>query len=103
MDSTKVKELLGILVDALHAGIGRSQKVAEFQRLVWEEPADATDPAVEILKDLAYDLDFYVSSPAARREDQAFYDDERFAAEVDSAFQKLREIGIAVPEKHSST
>jgi len=98
MDDKKLTSSINILVEALRGGIARRQKIAEFQRMVWEERVDASDPVFSVLKELAYDLDFYEASPRSRREDPTFFGDERFEAEVAAAFRKLREAGVDVPD-----
>ena len=52
-------------------------------------PADFSEADWEILADLAYDLDFYVSDPSRRREDASYYGEERLIREIRESLTKL--------------
>jgi len=95
MKAEVLESLLGLLQDALFDVASRGQKVSEFQRRVWDEQVGASsDPVVEVLKELAYDLDFYEGRPAIRAEDSGYYGNERFEAEVRAALGKLHDLGV---------
>jgi hypothetical protein len=96
MDDITLKALLTILVDALSVSLGRGKLIAEFQRKVWDEQPDAPDPVLSVLKELAYDLDFYEAAPKIRDEDMTFFGNERLETEIKAAFGKLRNLGIDV-------
>jgi hypothetical protein len=69
----------------------RGQNIRTFQEYVLHaDPMPGFDePESEILADLAYDLDFYVANPEWRREDAAYYGEERLFREVREALVKL--------------
>lgn len=46
----------------------------------------------EVLRGLAYDLDFYEANEVLRKEDPSYYDDERLEEEIKLAIQKLKEL-----------
>jgi len=54
--------------------------IFEFQRVVWNssEWSDGLAPdTVDVIRELAYDLDFYELDSTARLEDQSFFGAER--------------------------
>lgn len=65
--------------------------IASFQRLVWKEPLAGSCAAQEILRDLAYDLEYYEPDPVARAEDPSFFDDDRAVAEVEAALTRIQQ------------
>ncbi len=68
-----------------------NQAVPKLQELVWET-SDDDNTAWEILRDLAYDLDYYVSDSKLRAEDPSYYGEDRAMAEIRSARNRLKEI-----------
>jgi hypothetical protein len=66
-----------------------SEAIASFQQLVWKEPLRGSSAVQEILRDLAYDLEYYEPDPRARAEDSSFYDDERAIAEIEEALARI--------------
>jgi HEPN domain-containing protein len=70
----------------------REQKIREFQEYVMSADGlpDFDDSESEVLADLAYDLDYYVENPDWRREDAAYYGDERLVHEIRESMSKLR-------------
>ena len=68
--------------------------VARFQAAVWEAEAGTLASSAEeeeVLRTLAYDLDFFVADPKARGEDASYFGPERAVAEVREALAKLRQ------------
>ena len=72
---------------------GLTETIFEFQRLVWHssEWSDRLPPdAVERIRDLAYDLDFYEPDSAARLADRSFFDTERAIELIGAALAAIR-------------
>jgi hypothetical protein len=68
----------------------RARRISAFQEAVWED--DGTDPEgplETILRDLAYDIDYYEGDISKRRESPSFYGEERLRHEVETAIGKL--------------
>ena len=69
----------------------RSQHVQRFQEAVWNSEALGVPEEVEgVVRELAYDLDFYSSDPAARAQDAALYGEQRLREEIEAALTKIR-------------
>lgn len=69
--------IVDILNQILHDKGGRKRLIKEFQSIVWNN-----DKSIELLRNLAYDLDFYEQDELIRAEDVAYYGDERLEYEV---------------------
>lgn len=90
MTTEDIRPLVAILLSALHQADKRKQLIAEFQQRVWDAPEDLTATQEwEILRDLAYDLDFYEPDANVRAEDASYYGDERVEREIKTALKKL--------------
>jgi hypothetical protein len=77
-----VERLIDLLRECLREepGSRRVKCVKEFQRTVWAYPAQiGSHEQDRLLRDLAYDLDFFEPNPKARGEDQAYFDDARLS------------------------
>lgn len=48
----------------------------------------------DVLSELAYDLDFYVSDVDKRKEIPSYYGEERLSEEIESAVKKLNDLGF---------
>ncbi len=68
------------------------QLIKDFQQIVWDAAHEEGEKAWSIMKDLAYDLDFYESDPARRARDYSFYDRDRALKEVSEAKRKLKKL-----------
>ncbi len=64
--------------------------IARVQQQIWSAPKDG-DPQWEILRDLAYDLDYYQPKERVRSEDASFYGDERALSEIRGALARLEQ------------
>jgi len=85
-----LQELICLLETARTDLFKRKAAIAQFQRLVWEQPASALpDEGKETLKVLAYDLDFFEPDPEVRRGDSTLYGVPRLESELLAALQKL--------------
>ncbi len=94
-----VHKIIEILVDALLLPRERKRLIGDFQRIVWSGSELLIDQKVlDIILDLAYDLDFYEPDPSKRAEDPSYYGDERAEEEIRSGLDKLRKEGISIPK-----
>lgn len=97
-----MEQLLEMLATALREPLRRSESIAKFQAIVWE----GLDPALpanvrDVLRDLAYDLDFFEPRRDVRKEDGALYGHERVEREIREALEKLRAAGVSTPTASS--
>jgi hypothetical protein len=97
-----VQELVDLLVRALHDRPGRVEHVKRFQEAVWStENLQAELENVRLLRDLAYDLDFYEPDDQARADSPASYGDARLEEEIRSALQQLTEADLSLKVPHA--
>lgn len=89
--------LIELLVQALLLPKLRSHSIADFQRLVWENPGEKEGPMSQVFGDLAVDLDYYEPEPSKRSEHPSYYGDERLEVEIRAALTKLHTLGAAIP------
>jgi hypothetical protein len=97
---TTVEQLLELLLVALREPLRRRETIAKFQAIVWE----GLDPALpenvrDVLRDLAYDLDFFEPRREVQSEDRALYGHERVEREFRDALEKLRAAGVSTRQK----
>ena len=67
--------------------------ISALHTMVWKSKgwdSGLSEEIVEILGDLAYDLDFYEADPAARAEDPSYFADDRAVQEIASALRRIR-------------
>ena len=85
-----IEELIRILEEALSRPELITSLVDQLQREVFNTRGGIEDSEEwSILRDLAYDLDFYEANSKVRREDQSFYGDERAKEEIMAALKDL--------------
>jgi hypothetical protein len=86
-------EILDLLVRISHDAKLDPALVRDLQERIWKtKPVRGqTDRMLEVLSELAYDLDFWEPDPVKRREDPSFFDDSRARAEIQRAIERLRE------------
>jgi hypothetical protein len=89
-------EILNLLEKLSHDAELDPALVRDFQERIWNtKPVPGqTDRILEVLSELAYDLDFWEPDPAKRREDPSFFDDARARAEIQRAIERLRGEGV---------
>lgn len=93
-----LESLLAILSNALKDRARRSQLINNFQQRIWHDsPVPSEEWAWDILRELAYDLDFYVADETTRREDPSYYGDDRAEAKIQTALEQLKAKGTPVP------
>ncbi len=86
-----------LLVQLLREPLRRKELVSKFQTVVWEGLDPSLPAAVrEVLRELAYDLDFFEASPTTRAEDGSYYGHRRLEEEVRAALVRLRDAGVEV-------
>jgi hypothetical protein len=92
MDDT-LDRCLGLLDEVLASQEKENldQTVPKLQKLVWDT-SDGDNTAWEILRDLAYDLDYYVSDSKSRAEDPSYYGEDRAMEEIRTARNRLKEM-----------
>jgi hypothetical protein len=95
MNNISAGELTALLHEALNQKGRRAELVRSFQTSVWNSsrPGDE-DPVWRILRDLAFDLDFYEADSTRRSQSSTYYGDARLEREIDWALRKLRRLGI---------
>jgi hypothetical protein len=70
-----------------------SEAIAQFQAAVWKSndwEVGLSRADVEVLRDLAYDLDYYEPDIAARAQSWSFFGEERAIEEITQALAQLR-------------
>jgi hypothetical protein len=93
-----LQDIVAVLVDALLHPKERKRLIHDFQKLIWSKPQPVMEERIlEVLRDLAYDLDFYEPDPKKRAEDGSYYGDDRAVEEVESALDKLKKEDISIP------
>jgi hypothetical protein len=87
------EELRVLLVQILKQKQERSRLVKEFQRRIWTT-AEGSRIGNEIedglLRDLAYDLDYYEPDSKTRPSDYSYYDDDHLEHIVGSVLELLK-------------
>ena len=84
-------QLLDLLREAVAEPAKLPALVPKFQDLVWHsEIAYPSESADETMRDLAYDLDFYVADSKQRAEDSSYFGEERALAEIRSAIAAVQ-------------
>ena len=94
----RVHQLVALLESTLADPSRLATAVLEFQSTVWNSSSDALRASAKIedvLRTLAYDLDFYVPDPVTRAEDSSYYGEERAIKEIQHALATLRALGAA--------
>jgi hypothetical protein len=89
-----IPELVQLLELAISDRGRRAEHIQVFQNHIFgHEDLGFEHPEVEeVLRELAYDLDYYVPDERSRAEDPSYYGDDRVEQEIRSALRKLFEI-----------
>lgn len=98
MGTDAIQELIRLLVEALLDRQRRVHAVRQFQERVWHPGTqeEREGDAWEVLRELAYDLDFYEPNPLMRRESASFFGDAQAEQEIREALDKLKAKGFEV-------
>ncbi|AFM13442.1 hypothetical protein [Turneriella parva] len=68
----------------------RAAQVQNFQNKIWNDEFDnMPENEKEILRTLAYDLDYYEPAQELRSEDPSYYGDERLVLEIEKVLSLL--------------
>ena len=68
------------------------EAISAFQAMVWnsdEWESHYSSDAIEVLRDLAHDLDYYEPDASARAEDPSFYGADRAIEEIATALKRI--------------
>jgi|GEM_PF-5884039 len=84
MDKSKsiAREVLRDLEEIGRLAGGKEAAIAKVQERIWSFDAESEDRLMEVLRRLAYDLDYYRQDPEERRLDPSYYGDERLIQEI---------------------
>jgi len=85
-----LKDLLKAILTAQQL---TSQRIAEYQQLVWNASGiqGANTKQEEILRELALDLDFFEPNEAERAMEPSYFGEERARTEIQRALQAVDE------------
>jgi hypothetical protein len=82
------------IIDLLRQAVADRKRlpeiVGEFQAKIWHDEVSGPVEHIEILRDLAYDLDYVEADPAARLEDPSFKDLDYAEDEIRKALSRIR-------------
>jgi len=93
MNKQGIQELIAMLECALDKPHERARFIAKFQQAVFDAPSSTTNTVEwQILRNLAYDLDFYEPDPQIRAEDSSYFGDEQAEREIRSALKEIYEL-----------
>jgi hypothetical protein len=85
------QELIELLERAIADRTLRVRLVKQFQKRVWDSNDLDSEPHIaRVLRDLAFDLDFFEPDEKERADDPALYGEDRLEEEIRSALLKLR-------------
>lgn len=88
--TTTLQTLITIISSALHRPDDRKQLIDKFQQMIRDAPDDISESwEWDILRELAYDLDFYEADPNVRSEDASYYGDVRLEEVIRGALRKF--------------
>ena len=91
-----LSELINLLEQILSDRAQRAEHVKQLQQIVWNTINLHPDSEViRILRDLAYDLDFFEPDDQVRADDPALYGDARLEEEIRSTLERLRSLPIS--------
>lgn len=86
-----LKQFIQILDSAQNiSGSERTNKLKEFQEVVWDDETIQDEVLNDVLSTLAYDFDFYEPDKKMRDEDPSYYGDERLSEEIKTGLEKLK-------------
>lgn len=85
----KMKEAIQLLDGVLSFPEALDEEIPKLQEAIWDDDSEEETPVLEILRDLAYDLEYYVSDPDNRREDPSYFGSDKALEEIETARKKL--------------
>ena len=90
-----VGELRAALAGGLENLENLEAHIRRFQKTVWNTPVSDEvefEAEMEVLADLACDLEYFVLDPSHRAEDPSYFGPERAVREIRDAFAKLEDL-----------
>jgi hypothetical protein len=91
-----MEHYLSMLKEILNTHSKRADLISAFQSEIWNAKASGKpNEVLNVLKELAYDLDFYQPDPALRQEDASYYGDERLVEEINAALKTIEALEAA--------
>ena len=88
-----VNVIIAMLRSTLQEPDSLGEVIAQLQQAVFHETVNWSGAVEEILRDLAYDLDYYQPDPRVRCEDSTLIDEEKALAEIEAALQRIHQSG----------
>ena|SRR5712664_3132008 len=83
-----------LLLEAIKLSPSTAKRIiSEFQEYIWDDRVQVDQNKIlDILRDLAHDLDYFEADPSLRAEDNAFFDEEKLKAEIESALNNIKSL-----------
>jgi hypothetical protein len=79
-----------------------TEQVRLFQECVWDGLIGMSSEASDILRELAYDLDFFVADESERSEDARYFGPDRARQLINKALMRLRGLGLLLDAADAS-
>jgi hypothetical protein len=87
---TTLADIVQLLTRAVADRTQMPKLIGEFQAKMWADEVTGPPDIIEVLRDLAYDLDYVEPDPGARMEDEAFQDLDRAELEIRRVIMAIR-------------
>jgi hypothetical protein len=87
---TSIADIVASLTQALVDRDRLPTAITEFQAKIWRDEVAGPPDVIELLRDLAYDLDYVEPDPAVRIEDESFQDLDRAEREIRQVLSRIR-------------
>jgi hypothetical protein len=83
-----------LLLEAIKLSPSTTKRIInEFQEYIWDDRVQVDQHEIlEILRDLAHDLDYFEGDPSLRTEDNSFFDEEKLKTELESALNNIKSL-----------
>jgi hypothetical protein len=83
-----------LLLEAIKLSPSTAKRIiSEFQECIWDDRVQVDQNEIlNILRDLAHDLDYFDADPSLRAEDNSFFDEEKLKAEIASALNNIKSL-----------
>jgi hypothetical protein len=78
-----------ILKQILTSKSNRKQLINEFQNQVWNEHLNISEPILNVLSELAYDLDYYEPDDVLRSQYDSYFGNDKLEQEIQIALNKI--------------
>jgi hypothetical protein len=87
----RIEDFVDLLERAVRESSLLPEVISQLQQLVWKS-SELPPAGEEVLRNLAYDLDFFEPNPTFRKEDPSFFDETTAIAEISQAIARLKEL-----------